>query len=168
MNASMETICRAAAIVRRSRKMMKELREWYNHRGTCPDPHIGTFNDWLKVRLDDMAGAIHNPNFVSPAYIAKALAVNAVGDPLALKLADKASKGEFRTDVNCYVEEGVVFSNVLITGEPKATEKKADEIAQKFRDKGYSAEVWIDEEDDTEVSVNAQIDFDVYLKINAK
>ena len=111
-----------------------------------------------------MAGCIEDSD--SHMSIAKALKVNAVGDELALFMANTAQADGFNTDVNSYVEENVVFSSVWVSGKTAAQNKmQAEEIAKMFNKAGYSAEVWVDDVDDTDVTVNAQIDFPIFLKM---
>ena len=56
-----------------------------------------------------------------------------------------------------------MYSNIWLKGvDCKAVSDEADRIAERMNSAGYSAETWIDEEDEHEVTVNAQIDFPLY------
>lgn len=140
------------------------LRIWFAKKGSCPDPEITDFEEWVEKRCDDMAGCIEDSN--SPMCIAKALRVNALGDELAMYTAMVAQSEGFNTDINCYVEDNIVYANVWVSGKTAEQNKaQAEAIAKIFRNAGYSAEVWVDEVDDTDVTVNAQIDFPLYMKM---
>jgi hypothetical protein len=55
---------------------------------------------------------------------------------------------------------------VWLRGENAAfVESYAKEVADGFRKAGYSAEIWVDEEDDKEATVNAQIGFALFNKL---
>jgi len=139
------------------------LRIWFAKKGSCPDSEITDFEEWVEKRCDDMAGCIKDSD--SPVCIVKALRVNALGDELAMHTAMVAQSGGFNTDINCYVEDNIVYSSVWVSGKTAEQNKaQAEAIAKIFRNAGYSAEVWVDEENDTDVTVNAQLDFPLYLK----
>ena len=164
MNTSIANAHAAKTAALEDKVLEVALRRWFSNKGSCPNNEITDFDKWVEKLCDDMAGNIENGD--SHMSIAKALKVNAVGDELALYTAHIAQADGFNTDVNCYVEENVVFSNVWVSGKTAAQNKmQAEEIAKIFTKAGYSAEVWVDEVDDTDVTVNAQIDFPIFLKM---
>ena len=165
MNTNLKTIVNTMVAVRRTRTLRAALKEWFAHKGSCPDPEILNFEDWVGRRIDDMADAIHDDSLVNVANLLAALKVQAIGDGLAIAEARKAEKKGFLTDTNCYVEEVIVYASVWLKGKRLAeTDNMAELIAQKFRAQGYATDIWIDEEDDTEVTVNAYIDFPLYVE----
>lgn len=106
---------------------------------------------------------------LSPANLLKALEVNALGDPLALKYAAVLEKKKVQSDTNCYVEDGKVYSHVWIKHMVVSyANELAEEVAAKFRENGYSADLWHDMEDSSEVTVCASIDFDKYVELQTK
>ena len=161
MSCSQATIDAAIAMAQRDPALMGVLRNWHMREGRlCRETADKAFDQWLHGLLDylsDQLGAVEP----TPANLVQALEVNAVGDKLALYLASQMQRehGLF-TDTNCYVEEGVIFASVWLCGELAAfVSGYAEEVANCFRQAGYAAEIWIDEEDDKKVTVNAQIDF---------
>ena len=74
-----------------------------------------------------------------------------------------------QTDTNCYVEEGMVYASVWIKHMiVDYANELAEEVAGKFREKGYYVELWHDMEDSSEVTVNAVIDFEKFVKLQKK
>lgn len=164
MNTSIANAHAAKTAALEDKVLKVALRRWFNNKGSCPNNEITDFDKWVEKLCDDMAGCIEDSD--SHMSIAKALKVNAVGDELALFMANTAQADGFNTDVNSYVEENVVFSSVWVSGKTAAQNKmQAEEIAKMFNKAGYSAEVWVDDVDDTDVTVNAQIDFPIFLKM---
>ena len=144
------------------------LKEWFKKKGACPDPEVKDFVEWVERRLDYLAGHMGECRITVDSLVT-ALKVQAVGDVNALALAEEAKREGWETDTNCYVEEGVVWASVWLSGkDAKATEKRADAMAAKFRDLGYATDVWVDEEDDKDVTVNACLDFPLYVKLTKK
>lgn len=165
MNTNMKTIKAARAKALKSARLRKELKDWFNRKGDCPDPEISDFKEWVERLADRLAGWIKDDKLVTVENLVTALKVQAIGDANALRLAKKATRAGYETDTNCYIEEGVVFANVWIASDSfEKTEKRADGIAAEFRKAGYSAELWVDEEDNRACTVNAQIDFKLYVK----
>ena len=163
------TIVWTAGLVRRTRKLKAALKAWHkvDRAKGFGNPN---FEDWLRIRIEDMEKGIHDDNLLSPANLVKALEVCAIGDPLALKFATAAAKkGGFQTDTNCYLEEGMVNASVWVKHIVlDAVKTKAEEIAEKFREKGYAVDVCVNEEDASEITVNGTIDFDKYLELQKK
>lgn len=169
VNTSKKMVQDARAKALKSAPLRKELKDWFDHKGYCPNPEITDFKEWVEKLADELAGAIHEDKHVTVENLVTALKVQAIGDANAIRFANGARKAGWRTDTNCYLEEGVVYADVWLHGrDPKATEKKADAIAAKFRKLGYSASVWVDEEDDHEVTVNACLDFPLYVELAKK
>ena len=146
----------------------RTLREWHRKQGTLPLDWQGKpFVEWVDCLIGHVAKQIATwcdatRPIPDDKDVLCALKVNAIGDELALS-EEKTARKSFQTDINCYVEEGVVYSSIWMKGvDPKAVSEEADRIAERMRLAGYSAETWIDEEDEHEVTVNAQIDFPLY------
>jgi len=146
----------------------REIRWWHRRQGCLPLGDRGkTFIKWLDWTIEYLSDQIDRwydvPKELPPAEdIVCALRVNAEGDFLALYQEKKANSC-CMTDVNCYVEEGVVYSNLWLRSKyADLTNDTAREIAEQFRKVGYSAEVIVEEEDNREASVCAQIDFPLY------
>jgi len=162
-----ETILQAKKIALNEDVFNKELHEWHTLKGQVKLAlQQKNFDDWLYAMLCESSTYIDGvySGEQTAEQIAVALRVDTIGDPLAIKLSESAKKSGFETDLNCYVEDGQVEANVWISGkDPQKTKEQADEICAKFVSEGYSAEVWIDEEDEHDVTVNAVIDFKSYL-----
>ena len=159
MNTSKTMIDEAAAEVYTESPLMEALKEWHG-RVSEQNEGVGKFTDWLETQLNYMAGCIHE---VTPDNIKTALTVNAMGVPLAVERCDMAKKKGFESDINCYVEDDIVYANVWLKGDnPVDVEKEAAWIAETFNRVGYSAEVWKSEDSENEYTVNAQIDFNLY------
>ena len=146
----------------------RNIRWWHRRQGSMPLADRGKpFIEWLDWTIEYLSDQIDRwydvPKELPPAEdIVCALRVNAEGDFLAL-YQEKKAKSCCMTDVNCYVEEGVVYSNIWLRSDySDLTYDKAREIAEQFRKVGYSAEVIVEEEDNREATVCAQIDFPLY------
>lgn len=168
MNTSLKMVKAARAKAMMSAPLRNGLKEWFKKKGACPDPEVKDFVEWVERRLDYLAGHMGECRITVDSLVT-ALKVQAVGDVNALALAEEAKREGWKTDTNCYLEEGVVWASVWLSGkDAKATEKRADAMAAKFRDLGYATDVWIDEEDDKDVTVNACLDFPLYVKLTKK
>lgn len=146
----------------------RNIRWWHRSQGSMPLGDRGKpFIEWLDWTIEYLSDQIDRwydvPKELPPAEdIVCALRVNAEGDFLAL-YQEKKAKSCCMTDVNCYVEEGVVYSNIWLRSDyADLTYDKAREIAEQFRKVGYSAEVIVEDEDNREATVCAQIDFPLY------
>lgn len=146
----------------------RNIRWWHRRQGSMPLADRGKpFIEWLDWMIENLSYQIDRwydvPKELPPAEdLVCALRVNAEGDFLAL-YQEKKAKSCCMTDVNCYVEEGVVYSNIWLRSDyADLTYDKAREIAEQFRKVGYSAEVIVEEEDNREATVCAQIDFPLY------
>lgn len=153
------------------RGLRSALRQWHERQGSLPTDWQGkSFHDWLDSLICHVATQIWTTcdathTFPNENEVLCALRIQAIGDQFALDEAKAAIKS-FETDVNCYVEEGVVFSSIWLKGaDEKEVEAEAERIAHKMNAAGYSAEVWVDEEDAREATVNAQMDFPLYLEL---
>lgn len=167
MNERELTILWGAGLVRRTRKLKTALQQWHksDREKGFGEPN---FETWLRSRLAEIGADIEGCK-ISPYSLVKAIEVNALGDPLALKYAAGLEKKKVQSDTNCYVEEGKVYSHVWIKHMVvDYANELAEEIAAKFREKGYSAELWHDKEDSSEVTVCASIDFDKYVELQTK
>ena len=160
MNVSNEAISRAMVLVISDPALMASLHEWYMRYRHCIQVRDGlSFGRWIRERLDDMARNLNYP-YVIPEDMFEALRVNSAGDAMAVAESIAAKEHGFNSDVNCYVEEGVVFSSLWLRGfDVKATIDRAEDAEKRFRSVGYGAELYVDEQDAHEVTVNAQIDF---------
>ena len=168
MNTNMKTIKAARARAMMSAPLREALKNWFKKKGACPDPEVKDFVEWVERRLDYLAGHMGKCRITVDSLVT-ALKVQAIGDANALALEEKANRDGWLTDVNCYLEEGVVWASVWLSGkEPKETEKRADGIAAEFRKLGYTTDIWVDEEDEGDITVNAAIDFKLYLKNQKK
>ena len=169
VNTSKKMVRDARAKALKSAPLRKELKDWFDRKGSCPNPEITDFKEWVENLADSLAGAIHEDKHVTVENLVTALKVEAIGDVNAIRFSNRAAKEGWQTDINCYLEEGVVHADVWLHGnDPKATEKKADAIAAEFRKLGYAAEVWVDEEDEHDVIVNACLDFPLYVELTKK
>lgn len=170
MNTNMNilTIVRQKAMM--SAPLRKALKEWFNRKGDCPNPEITDFGKWVENLADIQAGEIHDDRQVTVDNLVAALKVDAIGDGNAIRFARDAEKDGWNTDTACYVEEGVVYASVWLSGkdDAKATEKKADEIGEEFRKIGYAVDVLVDEEDDKEVAVHASIALPLFVEMQKK
>jgi hypothetical protein len=155
----------AKVMALRDASLKGALRDWHASKGCLPDgDRHKKFDEWLRDLIRYIADQFKEVD-PEPVRIVKALEVNAIGDKMALYLASHMARERgMATDTNCYMEEGVVFSNVWLKGDnPGMVKTYAVDVANRFRSAGYSAEIWVDEEDDHEVTINAQIDFDLYM-----
>ena len=169
MNVSKQMIEAARAKALKSTRLRKELKDWFDHKGYCPNPEITDFEGWVEKLADYLAGGIKEDKNVTVENLVTALKVQAIGDANAIRFARKAEKDGWKTDTDCYIEEGIVYASVWLSGkDAKATEKRADAMAAKFRVLGYATDVWVDEEDDKDVTVNACLDFPLYVKLTKK
>lgn len=169
MNTNLKTIVNTMVAVRRTRTLRAALKEWFAHKGSCPDPEILNFEDWVGRRIEDMADAIHDDALVNVANLLAALKVQAIGDSNAIRFAAKAARDGFCSDTNCYVEEGVVYADVWIRHKQAICAKeRAEKIAEEFRQMGYATDIWVDEEDEHDVTVNACLDFPLYVELQKK
>lgn len=146
----------------------RNIRWWHRRQGSMPLADRGKpLIEWLDWMIEHLSYQIDRwydiPKEIPPAEdLVCALRVNAEGDFLAL-YQEKKAKSCCMTDVNCYVEEGVVYSNIWLRSDyADLTYDKAREIAEQFRKVGYSAEVIVEDEDNREATVSAQIDFPLY------
>ena len=149
--------------------LLKSLKDWYRHKGRilreCQDYD---FDEWLIWILGEMIREVkaEPPISLTEEMLVEALRVESIGDFVAVKASEVAKTYGFESDINCYVEEGVVHSSIWLKGDDaKRTEEHANRLAERFNHIGYSAETYIDEEDDREVTVNAQLDLPLYIKL---
>jgi len=169
VNTSKKMVQDARAKALKIAPLRKALKDWFDHKGYCPNPEITDFKEWVEKLADDLARDIHEDKNVTVENLVTALKVQAMGDVNAIRFSNRAAKEGWQTDINCYIEEGIVYASVWLHGnDPKATEKKADAIAEKFRKLGYAASVWVDEEDEHDVTVNACLDFPLYVELVKK
>lgn len=168
METDTKTIVEAARMVRRTRKLKAALREWFGRKKGRPDPEVFNFEDWVCLRLRDMAREIQDEWIASvPGFLVKALEVQTVGVPLADREAECARRGKCRAETCCYVEEGNVYASVWVRGRKKAARVMADLIAVPFREAGYDVEV-LGGDDETEATCLAFMPFPAYLELQKK
>lgn len=163
------TLTNAKKLAIEDDELLDSLCEWHERRGDALlQAQDRRFSDWLTCMLLDMSDRIGvcYPEFPSAGQIVEALRVNAIGDFVAVKASEIEERAGMESDINCYVEDGIVFSRIWIKGADSAsTRERAESLAAKLNGLGYSAEVYVDEEDDCEATVNAQLDFPLYLKM---
>lgn len=165
MDAKIEMVQGAEKLAMADKELVKALKKWHKHDSKLSAAAEGQkFEDWLKGMLVFMAGNVGDK--ATPVKVVEALRVNAMGDPLARFVSRNAIHDGFKSDINCYVEEGMVYSNVWLKGKTAAEAKeRADRLAKVLPKAGYSVEVWIDPEDDAEVTVSASLGFSEYFKM---
>ena len=167
MTVNQETIRDATKLARQDPALDTALHDWWRHHGTLPTTLRGKpFGVWLIDLLKDLSTTIdevfHGEQ--TAENIVDVLRIHAIGDPLALRLAAEAEQDGLGTDTNCYVEDGCVDVHVYLRHEDSEKAKaRATQMCTAFTAAGYSAEVWLDEEDDRDVTVNAQLDFNSFL-----
>ena len=126
----------AREIAFRSAQLEKALKRWHNKaKKNCPETERD-FNKWL---LENLEYCAHNLGAYADAQnIVWALRIAAIGDADALYLARKAKKDGWTADTNCYVEEGIVYLSVWISGKSAQENKeRAEEVAAYLRNVGY-------------------------------
>lgn len=162
-----ETIRAAIKRARQEPALDTALHDWWRHQGTLPTDLRGKpFDAWLIDLMNELSTTIdevfHGEQ--TAENIVDVLRIHAIGDPLAIRLAADAEQDGFGTDTNCYVEDGCVDVNVYLHHDDhEKTKDRASQVCAAFTKAGYSAEVWMDEEDDHDVTVNAQLDFKSFI-----
>lgn len=163
------TLIEAKRLAVSDEPLLVSLKEWHAHKGNvAPGTEDYNFDDWLVVMLGEMSDrvGVDYPEFPTSEQLVHALRVNSIGDFVAVRASEIAKRDHLESDINCYVEDGIVYSSIwLKSGEASRTKAYADKLAEKLRRLGYSAEGCIDEEDSREVTVNAQLDFPLYVKL---
>lgn len=168
MDVPYKTVREAVEIIHDDDKLFCSLAEWFRNKGElAPNERDMTFWAWVYNRLYKMAGCIgKEPSEIKVTELVEALRVNSMGVALATECANVALNDGFKSHICCYVENGMVYASVYIGGKTsKEDEKRAIEIAAEFSEKGYATDVCIDEEDETDVTMNASIDFQTYLTV---
>lgn len=159
----------AKAKVMRSKPLRESLKDWFNHKGSCPFNDTPLFSDWVDKMLDMMRGEIGNDRLATADNLAAALRVQSIGDPLALKCASQLEKNNVQTDTDCYVEDGKVYASVWIKNMVvDYVNELADKVRSTFRNKGYLASICIDDEDPSEVTVCAVMDVARFFDLQKK
>lgn len=161
-----DTLERARRLAIDDESLHRALRAWHMTDAKRMAPSRFTaFGEWLDNMIEYMSGQIAKwYDGVNPPAedVVCALRVNAEGDFLAEYLEEKTTRFCI-TDANCYVEDGIVYSNVWMRSEYREmTYDKANEVSRQFRSVGYLEEVRVEEEDAREATVCAQIDFPEY------
>lgn len=170
---SSRTISGVKRLARSDEELLVALRSWYFHdrRGWLRDDRrTRSFDEWLYGLVEHMSRQLcASISDRKPSEIVKVLRINAVGDVNALREARLAKRAGFNTDTNCYVEDSVVNANVYVEGtDLEKVSRRAKLIKDRFVKIGYSAEVWIDEEENRCQTVNALIDLPIYLRMARK
>lgn len=167
MTVNQETIRAALKRARQDPALDTALHDWWRHQGTLPTALRGKpFGVWLIDLLNELSTTIDSVfhGEQTAENIVDVLRIHAIGDPLALRLAAEAEPEGFITDTNSYVEDGCVDANVYLHhADPKKAKARAEQVCAAFTAAGYSAEVWVDEVDANDVTVNAQLDFKSFL-----
>ena len=155
-----DNIIAAREMALKDKELAKALRKMHRlEDGAC----MMKFSDWVDENLEHLAVRIGRNETVE--HLVKALRVDMVGDDVALDAARRTKGIGFESDIGCYVDDNTVYSSVWIKAPTSVQAKiQSETIRQLYERFGFEASVWVDEEDDTEVSVNAKIDFPVYLK----
>ena len=169
MNVSKQMIEVARGKALKIAPLRNALMNWFKRRGDCPFPEITDFGRWVEELLYHIGDMIKEEKDVTIDNLVEGLKVNAIGDPLAVKCSAELEKKNIQTDINCYVAEGRVYSAVWIKHMVlDYVNENAQEVAGKFRENGYSVDFWTDEEDESDITVNARIDFDKYVENQKK
>ena len=159
----------AKAKVMKSKPHRESLKDWFNHKGKCPFNDTPLFSKWVDKMLEMMRGEIGNDSLVTADNLAAALRVQAMGDPIALECARDLDKKKVQNDIDCYVEEGMVYASVWIKHMVvDYVNELADKVRSRFRNKGYLASFYIDNEDSSEVTVCAVMDVAKFFKSQKK
>lgn len=164
------TVERVVELTREDPAFDSALHDWYDRKIYLSSKVADkSYDDWLRtiiVELSGNLGIVMRPFNPDPSGIALALRVNAIGDGLALDESKRAEDDGFESDSNCYVEDGVVNSNVWIRiADPDKTLARAKDICASFSDSGYSAEIVPDPGDARGATVMATIDFPIYASL---
>ena len=164
------TVERVVELTREDPAFDAALHDWYDRKIYLSSKVADkSYDDWLRtivVELSGNLGIVMRPFNPDPFGIALALRVNAIGDGLALDESKRAEDDGFEADANCYVEDGVVNSNVWIRhADPDKTRARAEEVRACFASSGYSVEICSDAEDPRGATVMATIDFPVYASL---
>lgn len=163
------TMKEAKAKVMRSKPLRESLKDWFNHKGRCPFNEVKQFGDWVDLMLDMMRVEIDDSRLETAENLFKALKVQSMGDPIALKCARELDKKKVQNDLDCYVEGGKVYASVWIKHMVvDYANELAEEVAAKFRENGYSADLWHDMEDSSEVTVCAVMDVEKFFNAQKK
>lgn len=169
VNTIKKMVSDAKAKVMRSKPLRESLKDWFNHKGSCPFNDTPLFSDWVDKMLEMMREEIGNSRLETAENLFEALKVQSMGDPLALKCARQLEKKKVQTDTDCYVEEGKVYASVWIKHMVvDYVNELADKVRSKFRDKGYLASICIEDEDSSEATVCAVIDVAKFFKLQKK
>ena len=166
-NISQKNFREAFNLTLETNALVDSLAEWWRRKGNLSsDEACLCFFDWMCKKIDDISYCLGARTEDPPAMeIVEALCVNAIGDPVAIHEGSKLADAGFQTDTNCYVEDAVVYSSLWLVG-PSADNAydMAKAIAETFKSHGYATDIYVDEEDDTQVTVNASVDFDFFYK----
>lgn len=159
----------AKAKVMRSKPLRESLKDWFNHKGSCPFNDTPLFSDWVDKMLEMMREEIGNIRLETAENLFEALKVQSMGDPIALKCVRYLNKKKVQNDIDCYVEEGKVYASVWIKHKVvDYVNELADKVRGMFRNKGYLASICIDDEDSSETTVCAVIDVAKFFKMQKK
>lgn len=155
-------IAEAQNLTAQDADLMAALREWFTE-NRRPDADITDFDKWVKRQLEYMACRIHSP---TAQTIAAALRVNAIGCTWGRYAVQNLKGIGLDADLCCYVEDDIVNASVWIKAKDAATAKcRADLLAKRMTERGWTAEVWVDDEDDTETTVTCTVPFGKYLEM---
>ena len=160
MNVPMKMIDDAFEFILSDSALMTMLYDTYLMDLGIPGTPKAPFNGYIRESLDRMAKGFAEPY---AAGLALAMRIAICGDALAVLESIDAKAHGFNSDVNCYVQEDVIHSEVFVKHfDAKTALERAERIAENFRKTGYCTDLHVGEEDPRCVTVNAQIDFKIY------
>lgn len=145
MKTDTKTIKAAKKMALKDKTLAIALKEWFRL-----ESNSKAFSEWMDKRSAEAAEQIEwgRRKPVTAEDIVRALRVNAEGDSLTLFLASAIAKDGYNTDVNCYVEEGVVYVNLWIGGKAGFQNKeRAEHVVKLYRKRGFAADIFLDDED---------------------
>ena len=160
----------AKKIIFANEDLKKSLEYMFEEKNKkLPEGWGSDFDNWLDFMVRDVAENIPEP--VTPERIFTAMQIQAIGEHFAIVAADTLIEKPniHRVEINCYVADGVVNSSVRIEGESHEDVLNCSEwVKELFHKNGYDAELFEDEEEQNEITVNARIDFDIYVNMEVK
>lgn len=165
---SQKTVDDAAAIVMGRPDVAGALMAWWR-RDRDNGCESSSFEAWLRHEIDMMSagiGLLYGYYDPPPQALADVVQIHAVGDRNALIVAHRAADAGYETDTSCYVQEGVVTSDIYIRGDDaEKTIMEAISIARSLRELGYSADTFVNPEDHCAITVGASLDFLQYIAL---
>lgn len=150
----------------KDKELAKYLKRWYRHDRALPTAMRDIdFPEWAFRLVRDIAWnleGVEGNTMIESMVSALKVQCGIVPSVKAVMERDKKSFELDESDLNSYVEEGFVNASVWYKG--KAAYAAAESTKDFFEANGWAVDIWTDEEDKTEVTVNARMDFPLYLK----